>query len=40
MLNYISHKEKIKILTKKGLVENVDFRIVYFDNKSEIKFLR
>jgi len=32
-------KEILKALVAKGKIENIDYRIVYFDNKKEIKII-
>jgi len=33
-------KNKVKKLIKQGLKENIDFRIVYFSNKTEVQMIR
>ena len=33
-------KRKIKKLNEKGKIENIDFRIVYFNDSAEIRFIR
>jgi len=33
-------KEKIKKLKQKGLKENKDFRVVYFKDEAELKFIK
>jgi len=42
MFSVMNSKEIIKAikgLTKKGLKENIDFRVVYFSNQAELKML-
>jgi len=36
----IFQKNKIKELKSNGLIENVDFRIVYFSSQAEIKIIK
>jgi len=31
---------KLKELKEQGLKENIDFRVVYFSNKSEVQMIR
>jgi cytochrome oxidase Cu insertion factor (SCO1/SenC/PrrC family) len=33
-------KDKVKELIKQGLKENIDFRVVYFSNKTEVQMVR
>ena len=33
-------QEEIQKLKQQGLIENVDFRVVYFSSSSEIKFIK
>ena len=36
---YKNIETKIQKLKSKGLIENIDFRIVYFSDKTEIKII-
>jgi len=39
VMNTESIKKAIKVLTTKGLIENIDFRVVYFSNQAELKMI-
>jgi len=32
-------EQKVKLLKTQGLIENIDFRIIYFSDKAELKFI-
>ena len=33
-------EKKVEILKSKGYIENINFRVVHFGNKTEIKMIR
>ena len=39
VMNKIQIEKMIKVLLKKGLTENINFRVVYFSNQAEVKMI-